>query len=95
MSYSLLDKSNIYLYFGARIGDFEELARLIDNMSPSMVEYYLSSMIIEYDVFGEDLDYNYTIQVGDYVIYRSFNEDLYLKSIKNGSSYFEGDSLFS
>ncbi|MEW6552331.1 MAG: hypothetical protein AB1389_09410 [Campylobacterota bacterium] len=96
MSYSLLDKVNLYISFGVCVGDFTKLSNTIDVMSPSVVEYHLSSMIVSYDEYGNDINFNEYIQVGDYTIYQSINGDLYLKNIKKDSTddIYDTGSLF-
>jgi DNA-binding transcriptional ArsR family regulator len=96
VSFSLLDKTNLYISFGVCIGDFTKLSSTIDMMSPSVVEYHLSSMIVNYDEYGNDINFNEYIQVGDYTIYQSITGDLYLKNIKKESSedMYETGSLF-
>ncbi|MEJ5169183.1 MAG: hypothetical protein WHU93_08435 [Arcobacteraceae bacterium] len=96
MSFSLLDKTNLYMSFGVCIGDFSKLSHTIDTMSPSVVEYHLSSMIISYDEYGNDINFNEYIQIGDYIIYQSICGDLYLKNIKKEcmDDMYDTGSLF-
>ncbi|MCK9336788.1 MAG: hypothetical protein M0P43_03040 [Arcobacteraceae bacterium] len=96
MSFSQLDKVNVYMSFGVSIGDFSKLSYTIDTMSPSVVEYFLSSLIINYDEGSSNIDFSEYIQVGDYMIYQSCSGDLYLKSNKksHADDLYETGSLF-
>lgn len=96
MSFSQLDKVNVYMSFGVSLGDFTKLSYTIDTMSPSVVEYFLSSLIVNYDEGSVDINFNEYIQVGDYIIYQSGNGDLYLKSNKKSHTedLYETGSLF-
>jgi hypothetical protein len=96
VNFSQLDKVNVYMSFGVSVGDFSKLSYTIDTMSPSVVEYFLSSLIISYDECGGDINFNEYIQVGDYMIYQSCGGDLYLKSSKKShmDDLYETGSLF-
>ncbi|QOG11376.1 hypothetical protein [Arcobacter sp. FWKO B] len=94
---SLLDTANLYISFGVCYGDFKKLSSTIDGMSPSVVEYFLSSLIISYNEHQEDINFSEYITVGDYTIYNSYSEELYLKTVLSNTTddeRYETPSLF-
>lgn len=93
--FSLLDKGNVYISFGVSFGDFSMLSKTLDSMSPSVVEYFLSSLILSYNEYVDDINFNEYIHIGDYMIYQSNSGELYLKNTKKESDdLYETGSLF-
>jgi len=73
-----VDKSSILNLFG--VENFSSLKSVVDNMSPSLVEYYLASFCSNNDiVYFNKKDIENSIFVGKYNIYLDYNENMYLE----------------
>ena len=74
----LLDKTSLYLTFG--VDDFQSLDDAINNMAPSMVEYYLSDLSngIE-DIYLNKRNIQNSLNIGDYSIYLDYEDEIYLE----------------
>lgn len=81
-----LNKNLLFSTFD--VEDFQMLENAINNMAPSMVEYYLSDLGSCNDEFylnkKEVQDY---INIGEYNIYIDYNENIYLEVQTNKESY--------
>lgn len=81
---TLLNKNSLYSTFGAE--DFISLSNVVNDMAPSLVEYYLSDLCdysnINYCENGFYLNrrnIEEQIHIGEYHIYIDYNEDIYLE----------------
>ena len=81
---TLLNKDNLYNTFG--VNDFNSLSETINDMAPSMVEYYLSNLY-DYSSINDAANGFYlnrrnienSINICDYNIYIDYNEDIFLE----------------
>ena len=87
------------LYNNFEVTDFSSLNKVIDNMSPSMVEYYLFDLYNYADTCnaGDIISFNKkniedSIHVDDYSIYIDYNEDIFLEK-KRKENHCETDSF--
>jgi hypothetical protein len=87
-----LNKNLLFSTFDVQ--DFRMLENAINNMAPSMVEYYLSDL-------GSCNDESYLnkkevqtyISIGEYNLYIDYNENIYLE-IQNNKESYETASLW-
>ncbi len=75
---TLLNKTSLYNTFG--VDDFNSIEGAIDNMAPSMVEYHLSDLS-QYceDIYLNKRDIEKSVSIGDYNLYRDYNDNIYLE----------------
>lgn len=73
-----INKESLYNSFG--VENFNNLEGVIDNMAPSLVEYYLSSLC-EYndDTYFNKREIENSILIGDYSLYIDYNKNIYLE----------------
>ncbi len=74
----LLNKSSLYNTFG--VDNFNNLEDAVNNMAPSMVEYYLNDL----REFSEDTYLNKSqiessLFIGDYSLYIDYSDNIYLE----------------
>ena len=62
-----------------RVVDFDLLESAIDNMAPSLVEYYLSGFMNEDDCYFNKRDIEESISIGDYNLYIDYSKNIYLE----------------
>lgn len=81
---TLLNKNSLYSTFG--VEDFNALGNIVNDMAPSLVEYYLSDLCdysnindCENGFYLNRRNIENQIQVGEYCIYIDYNEDIYLE----------------
>ncbi len=91
---ALLDRSSIYSIFG--VDSFCLLEEAIGKMAPSMVEYYLSDF---YNNLSESIYLNKSqieniIHIGDYSLYKDYNENIYLESYSKQNDDYETASFW-
>lgn len=72
-----VDKDSLFNIFGVK--DFELLHGAIDNMAPSLVEYYLSSFRSDDELYFNKRDIEETISIGDYNLYIDYTKNIYLE----------------
>ena len=72
-----INKDSLYHMFG--VGNFDLLEGAIENMAPSLVEYYLSSLTSDDDAYFNKRDIEETISIGDYNLYIDYSENIYLE----------------
>lgn len=92
---SLLKKDVLYNTFG--VEDFSSLGHAINNMAPSMVEYYLSDLCdysnindMENGFYLNKRNIENSINFGDYSIYIDYNEDIFLEIEMSQEDYDTG-----
>ena len=61
------------------VGNFDLLESAIENMAPSLVEYYLSSLANDDDAYFNKRDIEETISIGDYNLYIDYTKNIYLE----------------
>ena len=77
----------MYNIFGVQ--DFDLLEGAIDNMAPSLVEYYLSSFCDSTDeLYFNKRDVEESISIGDYNLYIDYSKNIYLELISTSSDDF-------
>lgn len=77
---SQINPDSLYNLF--RIENFELLENTIDNMSPSLAEYYLSGLIDENeDTYFNKKDIETSISIGNYNLYIDYNNNVYLEEL--------------
>ncbi|PLY11391.1 MAG: hypothetical protein C0626_02135 [Arcobacter sp.] len=88
----LLNKISLYSTFG--VDDFDSLDGAINNMAPSMVEYYLSDLSngIE-NIYLNKRNIQNSLNIGDFAIYLDYEDEIYLE-INDEKEDFETSSLW-
>ena len=77
---SQINPDSLYNLF--RIENFELLENTIDNMSPSLAEYYLESLINRNeDIYFNKKDIETSISIGNYNIYIDYNKNIYIEEL--------------
>jgi hypothetical protein len=66
-----------------RVVDFDLLESALDNMAPSLVEYYLSGFMNEDDYYFNKRDIENIISIGNYNIYLDYSKNIYLELIED------------
>jgi len=81
---TLLNKNSLYSTFG--VENFNSLGDAVNEMAPSMVEYYLSDLCdysnindCENGFYLNKRNIENHINIGEYSIYIDYNEDIYLE----------------
>ncbi len=72
-----INKDSLYTIFG--VDSFQLLESALDNMAPSLVEYYLSSFTSSNDLYFNKRDIEESISIGDYNLYMDYSENIYLE----------------
>ena len=72
-----VDKDSLFNTFGVK--NFELLHSAIDNMAPSLVEYYLSSFTNDDELYFNKRDIEESISIGDYNLYIDYTKNIYLE----------------
>ena len=72
-----VDKDSLFNTFGVK--NFELLYSAIDNMAPSLVEYYLSSFTNDDELYFNKRDIEESISIGDYNLYIDYTKNIYLE----------------
>lgn len=95
---TLLNKDSLFTTFG--VEDFNSLGNSINNMAPSMVEYYLSDLCdysnindCENGFYLNRRNIENSITIGEYSIYIDYNEDIFLE-IDTTEEEYETGSLW-
>ena len=84
---TLVNKDSLYNIFGVQ--DFDLLEGAIDNMAPSLVEYYLSSFYDNTEeLYFNKRDVEESISIGDYNLYIDYSKNIYLELISTSSDDF-------
>jgi len=88
----LLNKSSLYSVFA--VDNFQNLDEVINNMSPSMVEYYLSGLSNGVDgVYLNKKNIQNSIHAEEYSLHIDYNDEIYLE-IKERNEDLETHSLW-
>lgn len=72
-----VDKDSLFNTFGVK--NFGLLHSAIDNMAPSLVEYYLSSFTNDDELYFNKRDIEESISIGDYNLYIDYTKNIYLE----------------
>ena len=72
-----INKDSLFNIFGVK--NFELLYSAIDNMAPSLVEYYLSSFTNDDKLYFNKRDIEESISIGDYNLYIDYTKNIYLE----------------
>ena len=72
-----VNKDSLYNMFG--VDNFNLLESALDNMAPSLVEYYLSSLTSNDDSYFNKRDIEDSISIGDYNLYIDYSKNIYLE----------------
>lgn len=72
-----VNKDSLFNIFGVK--NFELLHSAIDNMAPSLVEYYLSSLTSDDELYFNKRDIEEAISIGDYSLYIDYSKNIYLE----------------
>lgn len=67
------------LYNLFKVVSFDFLESAIDNMAPSMVEYYLSGFIENDELYFNKRDIENSISIGNYNLYIDYSKNVYLE----------------
>ena len=89
----LLDKNSLFSSFG--VDSFESLDIAVNNIAPSMAEYYLSNLSQGGDdVYLNKRDIQNSINIGDFSLYLDYDEDVYLEMEDLNTQEVETGSLW-
>ena len=69
-----VNKDSLFNIFGVK--NFELLHSAIDNMAPSLVEYYLSSLTSDDELYFNKRDIEESISIGDYSLYIDYSKNI-------------------
>ena len=83
-----VNKDSLFNIFGVK--NFELLHSAIDNMAPSLVEYYLSSLTSDDELYFNKRDIEESISIGDYNLYIDYSENVYLEFNSSDDNYTQG-----
>ncbi len=72
-----INKDSLFNMFG--VNDFNLLEGALDNMAPSLVEYYLSSLTSDDELYFNKRDIEESISIGDYNLYIDYSKNIYLE----------------
>ena len=72
-----INKDSLFNMFG--VNDFNLLESALDNMAPSLVEYYLSSLTSDDELYFNKRDIEESISIGDYNLYIDYSKNIYLE----------------
>ena len=72
-----VNKDSLYNMFG--VDNFNLLENALDNMAPSLVEYYLSSFTSDDELYFNKRDIEESISIGDYNLYIDYTKNIYLE----------------
>ncbi len=78
-----LDKNSLYSTFS--VENFQSLESAIDNMAPSLAEYYLSSFCDsnEDNIYLNKRDIEEKVSIGEYNLYLDYSQNIYLELISS------------
>jgi len=89
----LLDKNSLFSSFG--VDSFESLDTAVNNIAPSMAEYYLSNLSQGGDdVYLNKRDIQNSINIGDFSLYLDYDEEVYLEMEDLNTQEVETGSLW-
>lgn len=89
----LLNKNSLFSTFG--VDDFNSLEGAVNNMAPSMVEYYLSDLSNGVDdSYLNKRNIQNSIYIGDYSLYMDYDEEVYLEIEEKPEDDYETGSLW-
>lgn len=78
----------MYSTFG--VESFEQLESHIQNMAPSMVEYYLSDLASssqDNNTYMNKSNIQQTLNLDEYALYIDYNDEVYLEFTEDQSEY--------
>ncbi len=75
------------LYNLFRVVDFNLLESAIDSMAPSLVEYHLSGLMGDDDLYFNKRDIEESISVGNYNLYIDYSKNIYLEELSKLIDY--------
>lgn len=89
-----LNSNLLFSTFG--VDSFDSLDNAINNMAPSMVEYYLSDLSDgNDDIYLNKRNIQHSINIGDYSLYLDYEEEVYLEiEDLNNTDEYETGSLW-
>ncbi len=89
----ILNKTSLYSTFG--VEDFISLDVVINNMAPSMVEYYLSDLSNgNDDIYLNKRNIQSTINIGEYSLYLDYDDEVYIEIEDNVEDEYGTGSLW-
>lgn len=89
----LLNKNSLYNTFG--IEDFNCLEDAVNNMAPSMVEYYLSDLSqYSEDTYLNKSQIESSVYIGDYSLYKDYSDNIYLELDNTNTNQYETASFW-
>lgn len=83
----LLEKDLVYSTFN--VDSFEQIESNIEQMAPSMVEYYLSDLASDFteQTSVSRSNIQNTISIDEYSLYIDYSENIYLEFLEKEDSY--------
>ncbi len=90
---SQLNKDLLFATFDVQ--SFEMLEPVLNNIAPSMVEYYLSDLGSYYnEIYLNKKDIQDYIVIGDYHIYMDYSGNIFLETSSSSEDRYETSSLW-
>lgn len=90
-----LDNNLLYTTFDS--SSFDEFESNIQNMAPSMVEYYLTDLssnnTLDESAYINRSNIQQTVFIDEFLVHLDYNNDIYLEVIKKESEY-DTESFF-
>ena len=84
-----LNKDKLYSIFN--VDSFDQLESSFEGMAPSMVEYYLSSLGSNDEIYINRSKIQNIINLDGYILYFDYDDNVYLEiSINNNDEYSTG-----
>lgn len=89
----LLNKNSLYNTFG--VDSFNSLEDAVNNMAPSMVEYYLSDLSqYSEDTYLNKSQIEQSVYIGDYSLYKDYSDNIYLELDNQTTNTYETGSFW-
>ncbi|XPV70067.1 MAG: hypothetical protein ACNI25_05710 [Halarcobacter sp.] len=89
----MLNKISLFSTFD--VEDFFSLDGAINNMAPSMVEYYLSNLSSgNDDIYLNKRNIQSSITIGEYSLYLDYDDEVYMEIEDSLDDEFETGSLW-
>lgn len=89
----MLNKTSLFSTFD--VEDFTSLDDAINNMAPSMVEYYLSDLSNgNDDAYLNKRNIQSSISIGEYSLYLDYDDEVYMEIEDSVNDEYETGSLW-
>lgn len=87
-----IDENSLYSLFN--VNSFDLLETAINTMPPSIIEYYLSDLGNGNDSYLNKKEIEHSINIGEYNLYKNYNNEIFLEIDNITANSFETGSLW-